>query len=411
LSTDPRIPQLKADVRFSTFDEASASRGRRLVEVGETCFAVSEEMYHLLAALLDRPSTMEVLTADLNRRLGRELTVDAVGQLLEQRIPPALRADQPQAVRKTPFLVRARLFSARAVQPLTSRLTWLFDPRMAAAVLATFAVVIALCIRDAAAAIHGSLTTMELVLLYCGIALTGLIHELGHATASHRYGCEHGDIGFGLYYIFPAFYADVTKAWRLPPRQRAVIDAGGLYFNALALIPLTTYAILTGNHVALRLVWITLFIMLQNLNPFFKFDGYWLFSDLSGLTNLHARMTDAVSRFGRRLLGRPNAADPNVIGLRRGLLYLYVAVVAAYSVFVVDFLVRSVRLVFATYPTRAAQTVSALVGGLHVSAWGDVALQSWRVVTISLWPLVLIAALASVAARFIGRARKFVGEL
>jgi putative peptide zinc metalloprotease protein len=405
------IPQLKPDIRFSSFDEASSSRGRRLVEVGEACFAVSEEMYYLLELLAAGPSSIDQLTEDLNARIGTELTVDAVSQLLASHIPPALRADQPDAARKTPFLASVRLFSANAVRPLTSRLTILYSKPVVIVALIAFAIVTGLSMKQASAVIHNGFSIKELVVLYCGVALIGLIHELGHATASHRHGCEHGDIGFGLYYILPAFYADVTKAWRLAPRQRAVIDAGGLYFNAITIVPLGIFGLATGNQVALRLVWITLFVMLQNLNPMLKFDGYWLFSDLAGLTNLHTRVAETFTRAFRRLLGRRNPADEHIAGVRRGLLYLYVAAVAVYAVFIIEFLVRSIRQTVATYPERAAKAGAAIASSLHLAAWSNVALEAWRILAMSVWPLILTLALLSIAFRIGRGVRRFAGAL
>ena len=80
-------------------------------------------------------------------------------------------------------------------------------------------------------------------------------------------------------------------------------NVSGIAAASTMLIPLGTWALASGNRVALRLVWLIFLIMIQNLNPVFKLDGYWLFSDLSGLTNLHDRMADGIGRFGRRLLG------------------------------------------------------------------------------------------------------------
>jgi putative peptide zinc metalloprotease protein len=405
------IPLLKTGIRFSTFEEAASTRGRYLVEAGATCFAVSEEMYHLLQAVSERPSTLEELAAAVYARTGQQFEPEALAEMLAGAIPPAMRADSPDSVRKTPFLASVRLLSARAVRPFTSRMTWLFTKYVSAVLLTLFAVVAVLSFRPATSAIYSTFTGKELILLYAGIALVGLIHELGHATACYRYGCEHGDIGFGLYYIFPAFYADVTKAWRLTSRQRAVIDLGGLYFNAVMLIPLGTWALASGNRVALRLVWLIFLIMIQNLNPVFKLDGYWLFSDLSGLTNLHDRMADGIGRFGRRLLGRARPEDARQTGLRGGLLRLYIALVAVYTVFIVDFLVRSLRGIASTYPARAGQALHALVQGFHLSAWGEVTLGTWRLLALSFWPLLLCAALLSLGFKVFGRARRFVGEL
>jgi hypothetical protein len=40
-------------------------------------------------------------------------------------------------------------------------------------------------------------------------------------------------MGVGIYLVWPAFYTDVTDAYRLPRRSRLRVDLGGLYFNAV----------------------------------------------------------------------------------------------------------------------------------------------------------------------------------
>ena len=40
-------------------------------------------------------------------------------------------------------------------------------------------------------------------------------------------------MGAGIYMVWPAFYTDVTDAYRLPRRARLRTDLGGIYFNAV----------------------------------------------------------------------------------------------------------------------------------------------------------------------------------
>ena len=132
--------------------------------------------------------------------------------------------------------------------------------------------------------------------------LSYFIHELGHVTACRRYDCPHGDIGMGIYFVFPVFYADVSKAWRLKRNQRATVDLGGLYFQAILLIIIDIYAYLNNSALAFMLSWTITLTMLHTLNPFFKFDGYWLLSDLSGITNLHEKMRSALISLKNKLI-------------------------------------------------------------------------------------------------------------
>ena len=58
-------------------------------------------------------------------------------------------------------------------------------------------------------------------------------HEIGHAAACRYGGGRPGGMGAGIYMVWPAFYTDVTDAYRLPRRARLRTDLGGIYFNAV----------------------------------------------------------------------------------------------------------------------------------------------------------------------------------
>ena len=114
------------------------------------------------------------------------------------------------------------------------------------------------------------------------------LHELGHASASYRYNIPPKKIGFGIYFLFPILYTDVTKSWLATQKQRICIDTGGFYFQAI----FTTCLLVIGSIFTLppvlisMLLWDNLLIVIYNLNPLLKFDGYWIISDILGVDNL-----------------------------------------------------------------------------------------------------------------------------
>ncbi len=131
----------------------------------------------------------------------------------------------------------------------------------------------------------------DFVVAYLLFFLSLIVHEFGHAAAAVRFGRRPGPIGFTLYLTFPALFSDVSHAWSLKRWQRVVIDGGGSY---LQLIVMAGYiALYAGTHWAplhiavLMILGVTLF----NLNPIFKFDGYWIVADLLGVTNLSQQST------------------------------------------------------------------------------------------------------------------------
>jgi putative peptide zinc metalloprotease protein len=135
-----------------------------------------------------------------------------------------------------------------------------------------------------------------------------VVHEFGHASASERFGGRPGAIGFTLYLTFPALYSDVSAAWRLKRWQRVLVDIGGSYFQLLV-GSLYVVAFLITHwlpfHVAvLMIVGTTLF----NLNPLFKFDGYWIVADALGVTNLSKQTMRIAGAARARFLG--HVVDP-----------------------------------------------------------------------------------------------------
>ncbi|WP_043311685.1 HlyD family efflux transporter periplasmic adaptor subunit [Pseudomonas sp. ML96] len=130
-----------------------------------------------------------------------------------------------------------------------------------------------------------------------GIALTfaKLCHEFGHAYMAKRAGCRVQSMGLAFMVMLPMFYTDVSDAWRVNDRRsRLLIGAGGVLAElVLACIALLAWSLLpdgparTAAFMLASATWITTLII--NLNPFMRFDGYFLLSDLWGVDNLQGR--------------------------------------------------------------------------------------------------------------------------
>ncbi|MHA6493525.1 efflux RND transporter periplasmic adaptor subunit [Pseudomonas borbori] len=129
------------------------------------------------------------------------------------------------------------------------------------------------------------------------IALTfaKLCHEFGHAIMAKRAGCRVQSMGLAFMVMFPLFYTDVSDAWRVQDkRSRLLIGAGGILAELLlACIALLAWSLLpdgpwrTAAFMLASATWITTLVI--NLNPFLRFDGYFLLSDFWAVDNLQAR--------------------------------------------------------------------------------------------------------------------------
>lgn len=149
-----------------------------------------------------------------------------------------------------------------------------------------------------------------------------LIHELGHASAAYKYGVLPESIGFGVYICFPVLYTDVTSSWLANRNQRLMIDCGGFYFQAILLvfvIPLSALAELPKELISI-FVWDNLIIIAYNLNPLFRFDGYWILSDLYNISNLKTKANQGLVELYQRV----RTKKLNLIGWKYpAIVYIY----------------------------------------------------------------------------------------
>jgi putative peptide zinc metalloprotease protein len=130
-----------------------------------------------------------------------------------------------------------------------------------------------------------------------GVALffAKLCHEFGHAFMAKRAGCRVQSMGVAFMVLLPMFYTDVSDAWRVNDRRaRLLIGAGGVLAELLlACIALLAWSFLpdgparTAAFMLASATWITTLVI--NLNPFMRFDGYFLLSDLWEVDNLQGR--------------------------------------------------------------------------------------------------------------------------
>lgn len=384
------FPQLRADLRISRFHSGDADpTPRYLVEAGESCFVVNQPVHDLLVAFRDEPESLEDLAQSFRRISGHDVPVASLRDILNERVPRVVFSGVAEPPRPTPFLLHFQFLPAWLLRSFTERLRWLYSIPLAAVAVVGFSVVEYLTFRTSVAQMKVVLPWSQLAILYLLVILCGLFHELGHATACTRFGCPHGGVGFGLYIVFPAFYADVTKAWRLPPKQRAVVDMGGLYFESFLVIIIGALAHLTGQALFYQLFWIVTFLMVFTLNPVFKLDGYWLLVDLSGLRNLHRRVWQSIFAFLGRLVGKKGPEMEPLSRSRRVILGLYILLSAAFGVLIVFVTFVTLYVTSMRYPLvlgRALRGISAAAGAGH---WGAALLTFFGLVRDSIWQIMV----------------------
>ncbi len=153
----------------------------------------------------------------------------------------------------------------------------------------------------------------DLGLWFAALILIKIIHEVSHALTAKNYGCNVSAMGVAFMVFWPVLYTDTTDAWSLKNRkQRIFISSAGVISEVyLAAICSLLWLLLpdgTLKSVAFLLsgtAWIT--SLLVNSNPFMRFDGYFVLSDILKVPNLHYSAGYCIQQY----------IDSSVFGLKR----------------------------------------------------------------------------------------------
>jgi putative peptide zinc metalloprotease protein len=238
------------------------------------------------------------------RRLVRQSLL-AKGILVHADQDPACVAVSTQPKRAFLYL-KLPIFPPSLVEPVAQSLSFMFKrpPLLLGLLLAVVAhaYVYGVLLHEQHVDFN-RLDAASVLLILLLSTLATICHEFGHASAAAHYGCRRMSIGWGLYIVYTVFWTNVSEAWKLPRRQRAMIDIGGVYFESIFMLLLLALYMKTGNLVFLFAFVFMDLSLLTTLNPFLRMDGYWLFSDLFGIVNLRKQQTEWMGEVASKLFG------------------------------------------------------------------------------------------------------------
>src|SRR5579884_1972134 len=318
--------ELLGDVHGSGYKEGAALLRRadgQVVQLGPL-------MYALLERVDGRRTTTE-LAAALCEKVGRDCDEEHVVRLAEKLAAEGLLAgyEQNAPPRRNPLLAlrwKVLVTNPRITSRLTAPFTFLFRPWLLWPIAAAFFAVAAwlLFVKGVASATADAFDKPGLLLLVVALAVaSAAFHELGHAAACRYGGATPGGMGMGMYLVWPAFYTDVTDAYRLPRRDRLRVDLAGLYFNAA--VAVLTMAVWLAVHVDALLLLVALQVlqMVKQLSPVIRADGYHILADATGVPDLFAHMVPTL----RRLLPGHRREPSALTGWARLLVTAWVLIV------------------------------------------------------------------------------------
>lgn len=286
-----------------------------LVTPSNRKFHVSAKASDVIEELLDEAKSLSEIASALSKKWNTVLSPEDVLAIIESSqwpndlIKKTTPWDCQQALDESieergqkplfgDFFIKFTLVPDRIVRWITSRMVGIYNRS------SVFAWLLAIAYVHYGAYSHiatlpslveyFTLSPAQYVAAFCLMTLTVIFHEIGHATASARFGVKPGGIGFGIYFIYPALYTELGFAWLLPRMKRAAVDVGGFYFQLIATVPIYIAFLIMGDSVYLLTILSADFLIIFSLIPFFKFDGYWLLSDLLGVPNLQKRAVELI---------------------------------------------------------------------------------------------------------------------
>jgi putative peptide zinc metalloprotease protein len=328
-------------------------------------FEVSESAARLIAVMQESETLAEV-SQKYRGQDDRQYSEADLEKIVERCIAPILNA--PQTPRKHPFLFKVELLPQSAVEKFSNVLKVIFHKHVIAGLLLCIVASDGYFIATATMSVYfGDVNVYVIPGVLVLLLLSSFIHELGHASACRHFNIRHGGVGFGLYLTFPVFYTDVSETWKLKRKERMLVNIAGVYFQLIMLIPFFAVYFLTGSPVV---KWFLLTVnigLLITLNPFFRFDGYWIVTDLLGVSNLRQKSRELFLHFIKKLLKRETGKAPYLQQIKvreRTALIVYTGIVNLFFGFYFFFFLPAfVYRFYTSFPPLMEQLIYRLSSG------------------------------------------------
>ncbi len=190
----------------------------------------------------------------------------------------------------------------------------------------------------------GAADLAEFWLLFCGL---GFFHESAHGLTCKHFGGGVHRMGFMLVYLSPAFFCDVGEVYVYGgkwPRVASVIAGIWVELMFCSVASIVWWGTPAGSPVhdfCYKIMLITgVAVILTNLNPLIKLDGYYLFGELVGVPTIKESSTEYLSSWVKRNVFRLHVEIPYLLPRRRWLFVCYALISGLYSYIVLFTIVR-----------------------------------------------------------------------
>lgn len=261
-----------------------------------TSFEVSGVLYSIIKHLKEGMSIKNIYDRldfkDINFENFKSLIVNKIEELL-QEVSNTVDKVQVDSIHKL-----FDLLNARTTEILSGKLSFLFKRGVLIPLCVLFFSSLVFIFSGSLHIHKANISLNHVWMMYLCFFVIGVFHELGHSSASKYYGAKPSSISMGIFLIFPVFYTDVTKTWGLDRNKRITTSLGGIYFQMIIHLMLLGSLFLNIEKPIKEYIYYILLqnigLMIFNINPFFKTDGYWVVSDLFGIRNLNTKSKEII---------------------------------------------------------------------------------------------------------------------
>ena len=231
---------------------------------------------------------------------------------------------------------------------------------------------------------------MDMVQFWLLVLILGFIHESSHGLTCKHYGGQVHSMGLMFLYFAPAFYVDVTEIWINSSKiERVYTIFAGIWSEMVVCGLAMIVWVNTQNgqwlhDFAYQIVLLSgVAVVVINLNPLIKLDGYYCLTELLGLPDLKERSTAFMTGwFQSRILRLP--VETIVVPRRRVTLFIVYAVLSGiYSYLLLFFVIRLSYNVFSHWLAEFALLPAGYLAFILFRS----RLRSLRKVAIQFWEL------------------------
>lgn len=292
LEPSPRVQNVVREFALDT-SSTSPEYGMELAS-GKTLRVTGT--LHRVIRLLDGTQTPADVARAMRERYSTDLSEEDINRIIRDYLLPHGLIGGEVGCQQSHIKLKMSLVSESKVTRVSDVLAVLFSPRLgiAAAVMSAIFHILSYWRGDLAFESFGQATETWYAWALLLVLSSSFFHELGHGAACRSQQAEAGEIGIGLYGFIFAFFTDLNRCWRLPRLRRAIIDAGGMYFQYLFAGVVGALFLLTEEPGLLCGLYFIDLALVINCNPFLRFDGYWLLADILGVPNLRSRMKEQI---------------------------------------------------------------------------------------------------------------------